>query len=228
MFSPFPAPRCGKRAGFTLIELLVVVSIIGVLAGILLPVMGAVQNRARKVQAVNDIRNTKTAIFAYYGDYHQYPIPQPAAADVAYGDASGTYQNAVLFNILRAVDDGNNNQNNQLNVSQNVYWGGKFATNATKPREGITTQDVTVNGNTISKGSLVDPWGNPYWIYVDGDRNGDLSAIIAAHQYTDAGTITSSSPPLGVAFASLGPDGKFGTKGNGVSLNSDDIVSWQQ
>ena len=87
---------------------------------------------------------------------------------------------------------------------------------------------MTVNGNTIPKGSLVDPWGNSYIVYIDADNDGDLSTIIAAHYYMDAGTVKASSPPMGAAFASLGPDGQFGTKGNGLLKNSDDIVSWQQ
>ncbi len=230
---PSFASRTRNRTGFTLIELLVVIVIIAVLASIALPSFSAAQNRARKVQAVNDLRNTKTAIFTYYGDYHKYPIPtaQIGVADIAYGVPGGTNSTADLFDILRAFDDGNVNGNNVLNPSQTVYWSGKFAASATKPREGITTQPVTVNGNTIPKGSLVDPWGNSYLVYIDGDGDGDLTTIIA-QQYADAGTVQASSPPLGVAFASLGPDGVFGAKvgaaSNGLSKNSDDIVSWQQ
>ena len=235
MFPPLPAPPTGKRSGFTLLELLVVIAIISVLAGILLPVIGNVQNRARKVQCINDMQNVKTAMVAYYGDYRKYPLTTTQAPDGAavtdqvYGDPGGTYGNFYLFDILRAVSDAGN-LNNARNLSQQVYWPGSFAKNAAAPREGITVQPVTVNGQTIPAGSLVDPWGNQYIVWIDGDQDGDLSVIINQF-YTDVsttpGTVHPGLPPMGVAFGSLGADGMAGAKGNKRLTGSDDVVTWQ-
>lgn len=54
-------PRAASR-GFTLIELLVVIAIIGVLAGILIPVVGTVRKRARSVQCISNLRQLHTAV----------------------------------------------------------------------------------------------------------------------------------------------------------------------
>ncbi len=242
---PLPATsRADGRAGFTLLELLVVIAIIAVLAGILLAVFGGVQNRARKVQAASDLRSAQTAIIAYYNDYQKYPLNSVqqlavtnGAGDTVYGDpgpspgSNPLYTSADLFDILRAVADSGFNQNNVLNPNQVVYWAGGFAKSATQPRSGIASQDVTLkNGNKIVKGALVDPWGNSYIFFIDANRDNDLSAIIHSF-YSDVpaavGTIKVDGPPLGIGYCCMGPDGKFGTNGNGILKGSDDIVSWQ-
>lgn len=88
--------------GFTLIELLVVISIIGVLAGVLLPNFVGVRDRASDTRLKSDLRQLKNALRLYYNDYQQYPAPassntaidcDPTVAVSACGDAftiSGT------------------------------------------------------------------------------------------------------------------------------------------
>lgn len=243
----FPRPFASQvrsRAGFTLLELLIVITIIAILASIVLAVFGSVQNRARKVQAVNDMRSTNTAMISYYTDYQHYPLNSVQLLAVANGDGdtiygdpgpnpgqNPLYTSADLFNILRAVADNKNNQNNICNPNQTVYWSGAFAKSPTKPREGITTQDVTLpNGNKILKGSLVDPWGNCYIVFIDADKSGEVNKVVT-YFYSDAGNVKVGPPPQGVVFCSMGPDGVFGTKvngnGNGILKGSDDIVTWQ-
>ncbi len=247
MFSPPPAVRAGKRAAFTLLELLIVIVIIAVLTALLFSVAGSVQNSSKKVAAVNDMRSIKTAILTYYNDYRKYPLNDLqynagvvyALGDTVYGDpVNPKYTSADLFDILRAVADGNYNQDDHLNANGTVYWAGPYAKSATKPRSGITTQDSTSpSGNAIPKGSLVDPWGNSYVVFFDADNDGNMTQVLGyfytEYDPTKGGTSTylSGSPPLGIAICSLGPDGVFGSKVNGQSnghlTGSDDITTWQ-
>jgi prepilin-type N-terminal cleavage/methylation domain-containing protein len=62
------------RAAFTLIELLVVIAIIAALLGLAFPVFQGVLDRAKKVQAKNDVTQIVTAVNAFYTEYGKYPL----------------------------------------------------------------------------------------------------------------------------------------------------------
>ncbi|EIP99175.1 prepilin-type N-terminal cleavage/methylation domain-containing protein [Opitutaceae bacterium TAV1] len=57
-----PSPLPARLHGFTLVELLTVIAIIGVLAGILIPVVGRVRESARTVQCTSNMRQIGTAV----------------------------------------------------------------------------------------------------------------------------------------------------------------------
>ena len=66
--------------GFTLIELLTVIAIIGILAAILIPTVGAVRVKARESQASSNIRQTAVALLASAADYKGNIVPGKAEA----------------------------------------------------------------------------------------------------------------------------------------------------
>ena len=89
-----------NKKGFTLIELLIVIGIIVVLLGLAFPVFQGVQDRARKVQAKNDVTQIVTAVNAFYTEYGRYPTDQSTDATATYG--AGFTSSKFVFDELRA------------------------------------------------------------------------------------------------------------------------------
>ncbi|MEO5719540.1 MAG: type II secretion system protein GspG [Chthoniobacterales bacterium] len=220
------------RGGFTLIELLVVITIIAILMGLLFPAFKGVQDQAKRTQAKNDVTQIVTAVNAYYTEYGKMPVDDSKQGfDTLVGDPGGTYDNAFVFNILRAIDDTNWNITNKYNPKQIVFFNGSDAKSATNPRSGFASQDATVNGVAIKKGALVDPWGGEYLVSVDADYDNWTQQFFAYSDltYTDktGGSGTKPAVQSNATASSWGKDLKIGNNGDSKFKDSDDVISWQ-
>src|SRR5438309_8622097 len=125
--------RITNEQGFTLIELLVVIAIIAALLGLAFPVFQGVLDRARKLQAKNDVTQIVTAVNAFYTEYGRYPTTATTDATATYGPGGSTTENGGLFNELRATGSFS------LNSRQIVFISPPDAKNQTNPRSGIKT-----------------------------------------------------------------------------------------
>lgn len=60
-----------RRRAFTLIELLTVIAIVGILAAIIVPVVGSVRGKARTTQCASNVRQIATAMLLYANENKQ-------------------------------------------------------------------------------------------------------------------------------------------------------------
>src|SRR5713101_1845697 len=201
----------GRRA-FTVIELLVVILIIGILVGFSFPAFQGVLERAKKVQAKNDVTQIVTAVNAFYTDYGKYPL---VTADTIYGP--GGTSSADLFYSLRAVALGANALVNgvpAVNPRAIVFISPPDVKDTTNPRAGIGTD-----------GQYYDPWGTRYNVEIDGNYDNQIT-----NPYPDTdGSAGATQLRLGVIGWSYGADQTKGTKSPASPnyKNSDDVISWQ-
>jgi prepilin-type N-terminal cleavage/methylation domain-containing protein len=212
------------RCAFTLIELLVVIAIIAILIGLLFPAFKGVQNQAKQTQAKNDLTQIVNAVNAFYTDYGKYPL---VTADTTYG-LGGTANN-LLFNELRSTATATQNPR------QIVFISPPDVKNPANPRSGIALQATTINGVSVAAGDLVDPWGTPYNVRIDGGYDNSVANPYGAQNVGGAG---SDPAPLGIIAWSRGSDQALGTKVSGITgdnvyrnpttgAQSDDVISWQ-
>src|SRR5437868_1384333 len=156
-----------SRAAFTLIEMIVVMLIIFTLAGLVMTGASSLIDRAKKVQAKNDVTQLVNAVNAYYTEYGKYPmVDANQGTDKLYGKSGTAPGNEDLCNVLRALAMGVN-AGDVLNARKIVFLSGKDSSRA---RSGFVTAAITdTQGNPINIGAFVDPYGNAYIVAIDGN-----------------------------------------------------------
>jgi prepilin-type N-terminal cleavage/methylation domain-containing protein len=201
-----PALNAEFEQAFTLLELLVVIAVIAVLAVLSFPAVQSILERAKKVQAKNDLTQIVTAVNAFYTEYGRYPTTATTDATATYG---GSTSSKALFDELRA-------KTTNLNTRQIVF---------------ISPPEDAAPGNPKGKigtdGQFHDPWSSAYWIEMDADYDNQI-----ANPYGGNGGAGVDPLRHGAIAWSLGKDAKLGNNGNNLfkdtnGTQSDDVISWQ-
>ena len=65
--------KTSRKTGFTLVELLVVIAIIGILVGLLVPVIGAASRRVSEFAINNDVNELERALELFNSEFEFYP-----------------------------------------------------------------------------------------------------------------------------------------------------------
>jgi type II secretory pathway pseudopilin PulG len=145
-------PSPSSRRASTFIWFLVITAIVAILLTLLYPSSPGGLYIATKTQAKNDARQIATAINAYVSEYGR--LPTKAHTDVTVSDDGAESE---IMDVLCPP-------NLQSPPAENP----KGITFLEIPR---ATKDGR-NGRANGTGPYLDPWGNAYFIALDGDRDG--------------------------------------------------------
>ena len=158
-----------KKQHFSLVELLVVIAIIAILAGLIIPTVGGMREKARATQAKAEMNSIKTAILAFESTYGVLPLKDTTGADIV--ETAGAKKGRVL--------SGNNGYDRIMEwlTQSDCYGVAGFDTNSPNTRK-IKFLDPKPAG-----GSWKDPWADrgdhetngEYVIYMDDDYDGKVT-----------------------------------------------------
>jgi prepilin-type N-terminal cleavage/methylation domain-containing protein len=191
--------RSSPRA-FSLIEILVVVSIIALLVGIALPAIHGAMNRARRLEARNTLQGLTMALHNYHAEYNRYPTTSKSSQDEQVELSSG---NTLLKVLLGENADRLNSR--EFNFLDNV----KLGRNGTG---GLVGQEGSY--------SMVDPWGQPYRVVMDGNLDSRVSNPDVRNEDPSIAESAPANLIMGAIGMSAGPDKRWDT--------ADDVVTWRQ
>lgn len=186
--------------GFTLIELLVVISIIGVLAGMLLPALSRAKRTAQINKAKTEINGIKNAIESYHQQYSRYPTSQntrkngattSSTPDYTYGtwatSADGSLQLPFQHKAAKNPTSVPSQQNytkvltNNSEVMAILMDVKEWVNNRPKGNPENRSGNIFLNAKTVQDrissgigidGVYRDPWGAPYIISLDLNYDG--------------------------------------------------------
>lgn len=131
-----------NRIAFTLLELLITIAIIGILAALLLPVLGGAKERARRASCVGRLQQLMI-VTMMYGDEHGGQLPSGVRDD---GLEHCPFISTGTYNALKAY-----------NAKQILACPSSFVGVGFTPVKGWTIGYLYLGGHSITNASWVSP-----------------------------------------------------------------------
>jgi len=174
--------------------LIVFLAIIGIMIG---PFEAMeVLEKSKKLQTANDARGLKQAIQAFNSEYLRFPEVGTPGGETRTDGEAGTKLLTILLG-KEALSD------SMQNKKQIAFFNAKV--NKSKDRGGLVYQS---GGSSGRLEGLYDAWGNPFYLRMDTDRDGQIEDPLKQ------GAMIRDS----VFVYSYGEDGKPG--------GGDDVQTW--
>jgi prepilin-type N-terminal cleavage/methylation domain-containing protein/prepilin-type processing-associated H-X9-DG protein len=189
-----------KSAAFTLIELLVVIGIIGILAGLLFPVLARAKERAKGTQCLSNLGQMQIA-WNIYADDHQGTLPVNGS-----GRDAGQYADEPSW-VAGYLSTGTSpdNTNTSMLIGQEYQKWGSIGGYTKNPDIYHCPADLSRDsGNGLSRVRSIsmNSWINP-------GRNGEVSGRfwdLNFEKYTKITDFVRLSPSDGFVFLDERPD----------------------
>jgi prepilin-type N-terminal cleavage/methylation domain-containing protein len=150
--------RSSSRSAFTLLELLIVITIIAILSGLILMMVGKVQVAAKQAKAKSEVKQLEKAFVAYHDEYGEWP-----KGIMGYDNVADPETDWGVTGIEVGPDVASMLGGNAVTV------------------EGIIYND---QGIAFYEGLANDPWRNPYKYMMDFNDDGDVQSQVTDNDNT--------------------------------------------